>query len=107
MTTFKKTIGNVELGILYPANVKEESNPILKISNIQFNENILTIYIDNNSAYEVDLSAHSWLSWLHYASPEQRKKWNIEPAGYAVYWDELDDGLELEHLPEFAKKISK
>ncbi len=38
--------------------------------------------------------------WLERAPQAQRKKWHIEPHGFAVYWDELDDGIEIEHLLE-------
>ena len=32
------------------------------------------------------------------ATPAQRRKWHIEPHGIAIYWDDLDDGIEVEHL---------
>jgi hypothetical protein len=38
-----------------------------------------------------------WLDWLAKATPQQRAKWSIEPYGYAVWWDELDDGIEVGH----------
>lgn len=38
--------------------------------------------------------------WLEQATPSQRAKWHIEPRGFAVYWDELDDGIEIDHLME-------
>lgn len=40
----------------------------------------------------------NWLKWLANATQEQRAKWTIEPGGFAVYWQELDDGFEIEHL---------
>ncbi len=36
-------------------------------------------------------------------TPEQRADWTIEPDVYAIYWDELDDGIEVEHLPELQR----
>ncbi|MBI3914271.1 MAG: DUF2442 domain-containing protein [Chloroflexi bacterium] len=39
-------------------------------------------------------------AWLEKATPAQRAHWSIEPHGFAVYWEELDDGIELEHLFE-------
>jgi len=36
--------------------------------------------------------------WLARATQEQRRKWHIEPRGIAIYWDDLDDGIEVEHL---------
>jgi len=40
----------------------------------------------------------NWLKWLAEATPEQRAKWAIEPGGFVVYWEELDDGFEIQHL---------
>ena len=34
------------------------------------------------------------------ATSEQQAKWQIEPHGYAIYWDELDDGIEIDQLLE-------
>ena len=39
-----------------------------------------------------------WLAWLTNATPKQRDSWSLEPGGYAIYWDELDDGFEIGHL---------
>ena len=39
-----------------------------------------------------------WLEWLANASPEQKGKWTLEPDGFAIYWDDLDDGVEIAHL---------
>jgi hypothetical protein len=36
--------------------------------------------------------------WLARATPTQRRKRHIEPRGIAIYWDDLDDGIEVEHL---------
>ncbi len=38
-----------------------------------------------------------YLRWLREAAPDQRERWVITPAG-DVYWPDLDDGLEVEHL---------
>lgn len=38
------------------------------------------------------------LRWLAQATPEQKANWQIEPGGFAVYWPDLDDGVEVEHL---------
>ena len=37
---------------------------------------------------------------LEQATSAQRAKWHIEPYGFAVYWDELDDGIEVDQLME-------
>jgi hypothetical protein len=39
-----------------------------------------------------------WLKWLAKATPKQRTDWSLEPGGYAIYWEQLDDGIEICHL---------
>ena len=39
-----------------------------------------------------------WLKWLAKATPKQRADWALEPGGYAIYWNQLDDGIEICHL---------
>ena len=39
-----------------------------------------------------------WLKWLAKATPKQRADWSLEPGGYAIYWEQLDDGVEVCHL---------
>jgi len=39
-----------------------------------------------------------WLKWLAKASPKQRADWSLEPGSYAIYWEQLDDGIEICHL---------
>ena len=46
----------------------------------------------------LNLRRVAWLRWLLKAKPAQRAKWSIEPGGFAIYWNELDDGIEVCHL---------
>ena len=39
-----------------------------------------------------------WLKWLAKATPKQRANWSLEPGGFAIYWPDLDDGIEVCHL---------
>ena len=39
-----------------------------------------------------------WLKWLEKATPKQRANWSVEPGGFALYWADLDDGIEVCHL---------
>lgn len=56
------------------------------------------VYVMLNDGREVGLPlGDRYLRWLRAATPEQRHRWTITPAG-DVYWPELDDGLEVEHL---------
>jgi hypothetical protein len=44
------------------------------------------------------LDRFEWLEWLAEATPEQRANWSLEPGGFAIYWEDLDDGIELCHI---------
>ncbi len=46
----------------------------------------------------IPLESVPWLHWLLTASDEQRAQWTTEPGGYALYWDSLDDGVEIGRL---------
>ena len=46
----------------------------------------------------LNLDQIEWLDWLANATPEQRAKWSLEPGRFAVYWEDLDDGIEIEHV---------
>jgi hypothetical protein len=32
------------------------------------------------------------------ATDEQRARWSLEPGGFAIYWEDLDDGIEVSRL---------
>lgn len=66
--------------------------------NVHFAGNLLIVTLDNGSLLRVPLEDIGWLHWLLDATPTQRAKWTLEPGGFAVYWEELDDGFEIEHL---------
>lgn len=44
------------------------------------------------------LNRYKWLHWLEHATADQQAHWSVEPDGYAICWEELDDGIEIEHL---------
>jgi hypothetical protein len=44
------------------------------------------------------MSRYLWLNWLLKANLEQRNRWEIMPSGGGVWWDELDEGIELQPL---------
>ena len=66
--------------------------------NVRFEGNILYILLSDGREISLLIDQMDWLKWLANATPEQRAKWMIEPGGFAVYWEELDDGFEIEHL---------
>ena len=75
-------------------NVSEQ----VKASDIRFVDNILYVSLDDGREVSVPVDQVEWLAWLAKATPEQKANWSIEPTGFAVYWEDLDDGIEVCHL---------
>lgn len=65
---------------------------------VQFEDNTLRVLLSDRRQISLPLNTVSWLNWLQAASSEQREAWTIEPGGYAIYWEDLDDGIEVAHL---------
>ena len=71
---------------------------LVTVNDVQFEENVLHVQLSDGRRVSLPLDKAGWLGWLASATLEQRAGWSIEPGGYAVYWEELDDGIEVEHL---------
>lgn len=67
-------------------------------ADVQFIGNVLRVTLSDGREVAVPTDRVDWLAWLARATPEQRAKWSIEPGGFAVYWEDLDDGVEICHL---------
>ncbi len=67
-------------------------------TNIHFVGNTLCVSLSDGREISVAIDQVEWLDWLAKATPEQRAKWSLEPGGFAIYWEELDDGIEVRHL---------
>lgn len=65
--------------------------------NIRFDNDMLVIELSDERQVALPFKKIKWLNWLAEATLEQRTKWSIEPHGYAIWWDELDDGIEVVH----------
>lgn len=65
---------------------------------VHFVGDALCVTLSDGREISVPLDRFEWLKWLAKASLAQRAKWSIEPGGFAVYWDELEDGIEICHL---------
>lgn len=76
------------------------SDADLKVSatGVQVSKDLLRIELSDGRAIEMRLSRVPWLRWLREASDEARSHWSLEPGGFAVYWNDLDDGVEVRHL---------
>ena len=73
-------------------------NILVQAKSVRFEGNILRILLSDGREISLPVDQMEWLKWLANATVEQRAKWTIEPGGFAVYWEELDDGFEIEHL---------
>jgi len=70
----------------------------VRATGVRFVDNILFVSLADGREISVPIDRVEWLKWLAKAKPEQRAKWSLEPGGYAIYWNELDDGIEICHL---------
>lgn len=66
--------------------------------NVRFHGKTLYVLLSDGREISLPMDRVEWLRWLANATPEQRAKWSIEPGGFAIYWEELDDGIEVAHL---------
>ena len=62
---------------------------------VHFTDSMLYVALSDGREIGVPLVQFPWLAQ---ATAEQQNKWQIEPHGFAVYWEDLDDGIEIDHL---------
>lgn len=67
-------------------------------TDVSFTDNKLHVSLSDGRTITLPLDQIDWLRWLAQATPEQKSNWSIEPGGFAIYWEELDDGVEIVHL---------
>ncbi len=67
-------------------------------TSLRFDHNLLYVALSDGREIRLMLDAVYWLDWLCNATDEQRANWSIEPGGFAIYWEDLDDGIEVCHL---------
>ena len=80
--------------------ISPTSNPDLEVSavGVQASSEFLRIELSDGRTIETKLAGIPWLRWLQEATDDARAKWSLEPGGFAVYWEDLDDGVEVRHL---------
>ncbi len=71
---------------------------IVRATDVSFEDNTLLVQFNDGRKIGLPLFDIPWLQWLAEATPEQRGNWSLEPGGYAIYWEDLDDGMEVAHL---------
>ncbi len=75
------------------------SEPLTAVAcGARFDADRLIVELSDGRQVSLDTARIPWLAWLHRASPEQRRRWEIEPGGFALYWPDLDDGVEVAHI---------
>ena len=74
--------------------VRKMTKPVVA-TGVRFAGSMMYVVLSDKREVGVPLPRFAWLAQ---ASPEQRARWSIEPGGYAVWWDDLDDGIEVCHL---------
>jgi hypothetical protein len=67
-------------------------------TDVVFVGNNLQVTLNDGRVISVPMDRIPWLQWLVEAPDAKRDNWSIEPGGFAIYWDDLDDGIEIEHL---------
>lgn len=65
---------------------------------VRFVGDVLHVSLSDGREVSVPMDRVAWLDWLLKATPEQRANWSLEPGGFAIYWEDLDDGVEVAHL---------
>jgi hypothetical protein len=73
------------------------ASPQRVATNVRLSDTMLYIVLGDGREIGAPLARFPWLA---NAQPQQRANWHIEPRGFAVYWDDLDDGIEVDHLLE-------
>jgi hypothetical protein len=75
----------------------KKSEPV-QAKSVRFTGGLIHVRLDDGREISLPLDEMPWLKWLAKATPRQRANWTIEPGGFAIYWPDLDDGIEVGHL---------
>ena len=70
----------------------------VRAKDVRFTGDTLRVQLSDGREIRLQMEDVPWLQWLARATPKQRANWSLEPGGYAIYWDDLDDGIEVCHL---------
>ena len=75
-----------------------KNNRQVSAKRVAFAGNVLRVELSDGREMRLPLGEIPWLKWLAKATPKQRSNWSLEPGGYAIYREDLDDGIEVCHL---------
>ncbi len=70
----------------------------VQAKNARLDGDVLSVTLTDGREISLPIAQMSWLKWLAQATPKQRANWTIEPGGFAIYWEDLDDGIEIQRL---------
>ncbi len=69
----------------------------VQAKDVRFEGDVLFLHLSDGREISLPMHKIKWLKWLLKATPAERAKWTILPQGFGVYWEEFDDGFEVEH----------
>lgn len=75
-------------------NTSDSAKEVAAVA-VRFTDSMVYIVLSDGREIGVPLTRYAFMAR---ATHEQLSHWQIEPGGFAVYWPELDDGLEVVHL---------
>ena len=70
----------------------------VRAKRVRFTGDVLRVQLSDGREISLPLAEVPWLKWLAKATSKQRSNWSLEPGGFAIYWEDLDDGIEVCHL---------
>jgi len=70
----------------------------VQAESVRFTTGKLHVQLNDGREISLPLAEVPWLKWLAKATPKHRANWSLEPGGFAIYWPDLDDGIEVCHL---------
>jgi len=75
------------------------------VNQINSTNDMLHVRLDDAREISLPLAEVPWLKWLAKATSKQRANWSLEPCGFAIYWPDLDDGIEVCHLLSLKRNV--
>ena len=75
-----------------------KTNGTARASGVEFTGEVLREQLSDGREINPSLKQVAWLQWLANATPKQRANWSLKHGGYAIYWEDLNDGIEVCHL---------
>ena len=77
----------------------------VRAENVRFTGGVIHVRLDDGREISLPLNKVPWLKWLAKATSKKRANWIIEPGGFAIYWPDLDDGIEICRLLDSAPLV--